>query len=230
MDPATVELLGIFLDQVPSARMLMVVTFRPEFLPPWGPRSYLSALTLRPLDLRQTVEMVAQVAGARALPSGMLDQLVARTGGVPLFVEELTRAVVEAEAEAGEPIPVALQDSLMARLDGLEGAKEVAQAAAVLGREFSYGLLAAAARWDEARLQRDLGQLVQAEFLHQRGLPPAARYRFKHALVQEVAYWSMLRSRRRALHAQVAHVLEQRFEKTAETRPELIAHDFTEAG
>jgi DNA-binding winged helix-turn-helix (wHTH) protein len=227
-DPATVELLGLYLDQVPSARMLVLVTFRPEFLPPWGPRSYLSALTLRPLDLRQTVEMVAQVAGARALPSGVLDELVARTGGVPLFIEELTRAVVEADAR--EPIPVALQDSLMARLDRLEGAKEVAQAAAVLGREFSYGLLAAAARWDEVRLQRDLGRLVQAEFLHQRGLPPAARYRFKHALVQEVAYGSMPRSRRRALHAQAAYALEQRFEETDETRPELIAHHYTEAG
>lgn len=227
-DPATVELLGLYLDQVPSARMLVLVTFRPEFLPPWGPRSYLRTLTLRPLDLRQTVEMVAQVAGTRVLPSGVLDQLVARTGGVPLFVEELARAVVEADAR--EPIPVALQDSLMARLDRLEGAKEVAQAAAVLGREFSYGLLAAAARWDEVRLQRDLGRLVQAEFLHQRALPPAARYRFKHALVQEVAYGSMPRSRRRALHAQVAHALEQRFEKTGETRPELIAHHYAEAG
>ena len=242
-DPSTLELLAFFLDQVPTARMLALLTFRPEFMPPWGSRSYLSQLTLGRLGRSQVERIVANVTGGRTLPDEVVEQVVAKTDGVPLFVEELTKTVIESGVvravnshyELTRPlsalaIPATLHDSLMARLDRLAEAKGIAQLGATLGREFSYELLQAVSSVDEATLQRGLAQLVDAELVYQRGLPPQAHYIFKHALVQDTAYQSLLKRERQRLHQQIAHVLVERFLDTAATQPELVAHHYTEAG
>jgi class 3 adenylate cyclase len=242
-DPSTLQLLALYLDQVPTARMLVLLTFRPEFMPPWGSRSYLSQLTLGRLGRSQVERIVANVTGGRILPDEVVEQVVAKTDGVPLFVEELTKMVIElglvravnGHYELTRPlsalaIPATLHDSLMARLDRLAEAKAVAQLGATLGREFSYELLQAVSSVDEATLQRGLAQLVDAELVYQRGLPPQAQYIFKHALVQDTAYQSLLKSSRQQLHQQVAQVLKEQFPETVETQPELVAHHYTEAG
>ncbi|MBI3301055.1 MAG: AAA family ATPase [Deltaproteobacteria bacterium] len=238
-DPSTLELLHLFIDQVPTARLLALLTFRPEFTPPWGTRSYLSQITLSRLDRKQGREMVEKVTGGKALPVEVVQQIVTKTDGVPLFVEELTKMVLESGLDVGAPhaspslplaIPATLHDSLMARLDRLATAKEVAQLGATLGREFTYELLQAVSLLDEATLQKELAQLVGAELLYQRGLPPQVRYFFKHALIQEAAYQSLLRSTRQQYHKQIAQVLEERFPETMETQPELVAHHYTEGG
>jgi predicted ATPase len=242
-DPSTLEVLTLLLDQVPTTRLYVLLTFRPEFTPSWGLHSHLSQLTLSRLGRPQVREMVEKVTGGKALPAAVLQQIVAKTDGVPLFVEELTKTVLESglvrEAngryELAGPlpplaIPTTLQDSLMARLDRLAPVKEVAQIGATLGREFSYELLQAVSPVDEARLQQALGKLVEAEVLYQRGLPPQARYVFKHALIQDAAYQSLLKSTRQQYHQKIAQVLEERFPETTETQPELLAHHYTEAG
>ena len=242
-DPSTLELLDLYLDQVPTARMLALLTFRPEFMPPWGSRSYLSQLTLGRLGRAQVERIVENVTGGRTLPDEVVEQVVAKTDGVPLFVEELTKTVIElgfvravnSHYELTRPlsalaIPATLHDSLMARLDRLAEAKAVAQLGATLGREFSYELLQAVSSVDEATLQHGLAQLVDAELVYQRGLPPHAHYIFKHALVQDTAYQSLLKRERQRLHQQIAHVLVERFIDTAATQPELVAHHYTEAG
>jgi class 3 adenylate cyclase/tetratricopeptide (TPR) repeat protein len=237
-DPSTLELLNLYLDQVPTARMLALLTFRPEFLPPWGSRSYLSQLTLGRLGRSQVERMVENVTGGRTLPDEVVEQVVAKTDGVPLFVEELTKTVIESGLYVGAQhaaplplgIPATLHDALMARLDRLAEAKGIAQLGATLGREFSYELLQAVSSVDEATLQRGLAQLVDAELVYQRGLPPQAHYIFKHALVQDTAYQSLLKRERQRLHQQIAHVLVDRFLDTAATQPELVAHHYTEAG
>ena len=179
--------------------------------------------------------MIERVAGERALPTELLQQIVAKTDGVPLFVEELTKMVVESvgalrEAPLRLEIPATLQDSLMARLDRLGAAKEIAQLGATLGREFSHELLRAISPLDEEALQRGLSQLVDAELMYQRGVSPHRQYIFKHALIQDAAYQSLLKSRRQQLHQQIAKVLEERFTEIKETQPELLAHHYTEAG
>src|SRR5712691_3025717 len=200
-DPSTLELLHLFLDQVPTARLLALLTFRPEFTPPWGARSYLSQMTLGRLDRTQVGEMVERVTGGKALPAEMVQQVIVKTDGVPLFVEELTKMVLESGllreedgryvgAHGGAPIPplaipATLQDSLVARLDRLSTVREVAQLGATLGREFSYDLLHAVSPLDEGTLQQGLRRLIEAELVYQRGLPPQATYLFKHALVQD---------------------------------------------
>jgi predicted ATPase len=178
--------------------------------------------------------MIEKVTGDKALSAEVVQQIIAKTDGVPLFVEELTKSVMESvgalrEAPLQLAIPVTLHDSLMARLDRLATVKEVAQLGATLGREFSYEVLKAVSSLDEATLQGELAQLVDAEFLFQRGLPPQARYIFKHALIQDAAYQSLLKSTRQKYHQQIAHVLEERFPETMETHPELVAHHYTEA-
>ncbi|MBI3801012.1 MAG: AAA family ATPase [Deltaproteobacteria bacterium] len=238
-DPSTLEVLTLLLHQVPTIRLLALLTFRPDFTPPWGPRSYLSQLTLSRLGRPQVEAMVEKVTGGKTLPSEVLRQIVAKTDGVPLFVEELTKMVLESGLYVGAQhaaplpplgIPATLQDALMARLDRLAPVREVAQVGATLGREFSYELLHAVSPFSEAALQQGLRQLVEAELIYQRGLPPQATYLFKHALVQDTAYHSLLKSKRQQYHQQIAQVLEEQFPETKETQPELVAHHYTEAG
>jgi class 3 adenylate cyclase/predicted ATPase len=242
-DPSTLELLSRLLDYVPSARILTVLTGRPEFRPPWAPRPHLAQLTLNRLTRPQVEVMLRQLTGGKPLPPEVVQQIVTKTDGVPLFVEELTKMVLEAgwlreredhyELVGAAPrlaIPATLHDSLMARLDRLATAKEVAQLGATVGREFSYEVLRAVAPMDEARLQRVLAQLVEAELLYQQGIPPQATYRFKHALIQEAAYQSLLKSTRQRTHQRIAQVLETQFPQTVEAQPELLAHHYTEAG
>ena len=243
VDPSTLELLSLLVDQGPTARILALFTFRPDFSPPWTGRSHLTQVTLHRLPRRQAAEMTGRVAHGKALPAEVVEQVVAKTDGVPLFVEELTKMVLESgllqereeryELTGPLPplaIPATLHDSLMARLDRLATVKAMAQLGATLGREFSYDLLQAVSPWDEATLRRGLHQLVEAEFLYQRGLPPQATYLFKHALIQDAAYQSLLRSTRQQYHQRIAQVLEARFPEICETQPELLAHHYTEAG
>ncbi|MBI3800143.1 MAG: AAA family ATPase, partial [Deltaproteobacteria bacterium] len=242
VDPSTLELLSLLLDQAPMTSTLIVLTFRPDFTAPWALHSHITQLTLGRLGRKQVEAMVERVARDRALPSEVLQQVIAKTDGVPLFVEELTKMVLESgllkeqenHYELTSPlpslaIPTTLHDSLMARLDRLSTVKEVAQLGATLGREFTYELLQAVSPLDAAELQRDLTRLVEAELLYQRGFPPQARYIFKHALIQEAAYQSLLRSTRQHYHKQIAQILAERFRETAETQPELLAHHYTEA-
>jgi predicted ATPase len=243
IDPSTLELLTLLVDQGPTARILALWTFRPDFSPPWTGRAHLTQVTLPRLPRRQATEMTARVAHSKALPPEVVEQVVAKTDGVPLFVEELTKMVLESgmlqeqehhyELTAPLPplaIPTTLHDSLMARLDRLAAVKGLAQLGATLGREFAYDLLQAVAPWDEDTVRRGLHQLVEAEFLYQQGLPPQATYVFKHALIQEAAYQSLLRSTRQQHHQRIAQVLETRFPDISETQPELLAQHYTEAG
>ena len=243
VDPTTLELLSLLVDQGPTARILALLTFRPDFSPPWTGRSHLTQVTLPRLPRRQAAEMTGRVAHGKALPPEVVEQVVAKTDGVPLFVEELTKMVLESgllqereeryELTGPLPplaIPTTLHDSLMARLDRLATVKGLAQLGATLGREFSYELLQAVSPWDEETLQRGLHQLVAAEFLYQQGLPPQATYLFKHALIQDAAYQSLLKSTRQQYHQRIAQVLEAQFPEIVETQPELLAHHYTEAG
>lgn len=242
VDPSTLELLTLLLDQVPTAPVLVVLLGRPEFPPPWPPRSYLLHLTLNRLLRPQVETMIRHLTGGKALPAEVHQQLVATTDGVPLFVEELTRMILESglvkEREEHYAltgplppvaIPATLHAALMARLDRLGAGKPIAQLGAVIGRQFAYTLLQAIAPWDEATLQRALGQRVDAELLYPRGYPPDATYLFKHALIQEVAYQSLLKSTRQQYHQRIAQELAAHFPETAETQPELLAHHYTEA-
>jgi predicted ATPase len=223
--------------------MLHVLTYRPEFSPPWPPRSHLTPLVLNRLERLQVEALITQRAGGKTLPDEVVQHIVAKTDGVPLYVEELTKmlltsALLREEADRyvltgplrTVTIPETLQDALMARLDQLNRAKEVAQLGAVLGREFPYELLAAIAPQDEETLQAGLAQLVGAELLYQRGRPPRARYLFKHALIQDAAYASLLKSTRQQVHQQVAQVFEARFPALVETQPELVPQHYTAAG
>ena len=232
-DPSTLEFLGLLLDQVPTTRFLILLTFRPDFIPSWATRSHLTSLTLNRLNRKQVETMIAQVAADKILSTEVIQQVVTKTDGVPLFVEELTKAVAESVGAIGRSplqiIPATLQDSLMARLDRLGTVKEVGQLAATLGREFSYELLRAVSPLDEERLQQSLVRLVDAELLYQRGVPPNVTYLFKHALLQDAAYQSLLKSTRRQYHQQIAAVLKERFGEIKETQPELLAHHYTEA-
>jgi class 3 adenylate cyclase/predicted ATPase len=242
-DPSTLEVLGLVLDQAPTVPMLHVLTFRPEFELPWPRRSHMTPITLNRLERPQVEALITHRAGGKALPAEVVSHIVAKTDGVPLYVEELTKMLLaspllRAEGEqyvltgplSTVSIPDTLQDSLMARLDQLRAAKEVAQLGAVLGREFAYDVLRAIAPMDEAALQDGLHRLVEAELLYQRGRPPRARYLFKHALIQDAAYASLLRSARQQVHANVAQALTAKLPELAETQPELLAHHYAQAG
>jgi class 3 adenylate cyclase/predicted ATPase len=242
-DPTTLELLDLIVDRIPGSRVLVLITFRPEFRPPWIGFAHVSLLTLNRLNQRQVAAMAERVAGGKALPAEVLEQIVAKTDGVPLFVEELTKVVLESGLlqEEGDrytlagplpalAIPATLYDSLMARLDRLAPVREVAQVGAVIGREFSHELLAAVAPTPGDEFAHALTELVDSELVFRRGAPPHATYTFKHALVQDAAYASLLRGKRQQLHARIAQVLEEQFPETAATRPELLARHFAEAG
>ena len=242
VDPTSLEVLGRTVDRIKTLPILLIVTFRPEFDAPWVGQSHVTSLTLNRLGEREAAAIVARLAGYKALPADVLAEIVERTDGIPLFVEEMTKAVLEAESEgaarrtaAAVPspalaVPASLHASLMARLDRLGPAKEVAQIGSAIGREFSHALLAVVARKPEADLGSALERLVQAGLLSRQGMPPQASYLFKHALVQDAAYGTLLREPRRALHARIAEAIEDQFAETAESRPEILAHHCTEAG
>jgi predicted ATPase/class 3 adenylate cyclase len=243
IDPSTLEFLTLLVDQGPTARLLTLLTCRPEFQPPWGLRTHLTPMALQRLPQSQVEAMITQVTGGKALPPVVLQQVVTKTDGVPLFVEELTKTVLESgllqesqehyELTGPLPpmaIPATLHDSLMARLDRLATVKAVAQLGAVLGRTFAYEVLQAVTPLDEASLQQALARLVDAELLYQRGIPPQATYLFKHALIQDAAYQSLLKSTRQQYHQRIAQVLETRFPAAVETQPELVAQHYTAAG
>jgi predicted ATPase/class 3 adenylate cyclase len=242
-DPTTLEFLGLLIDQTPTASLYLLLTCRPEFQPAWSHRSYLTEGTVHRLSREQIARVAAYVAGGKKLPEQVLEQIVEKTDGVPLFIEELTKAVLESGVLqdvdgqytltgplASFTIPATLQDSLMARLDRLVTAKAVAQYAAVIGRQFAYDVLLMVSQLDAATLQRELGRLVEVEIVYQRGLPPQAYYVFKHALIRDAAYESLLKSTRQHYHQCIAQVLETQFPETAENQPELLAHHYTEAG
>jgi tetratricopeptide (TPR) repeat protein len=233
-------LLDLLVERVRALPVLVVLTYRPEFTPPWTGQSHVTTLPLNRLGRRQGAAMVERMTGGKALPGEVLDQIVARTDGVPLFVEELTKTVLESGllTDTGEryelagplpplAIPATLHDSLMARLDRLAPVKEVAQTAAVIGRDFAHELLAAISPLSRKQLDEALDQLLAAELVFRRGAPPDAIYSFKHVLVQDAAYQSLLRSRRQQLHAKIAEALEARFDGTP---PEVVACHCTEAG
>ncbi len=242
-DPTTLEYLGLLVEQAPTMPILHVLTYRPEFSPPWPQRSHITPIVLNRLERPQVEALIAQRAGGKTFPTEVVQHIVAKTDGVPLYVEELTKMLLASALLREEDsqyvltgplrtvaIPDTLQDALMARLDQLNMAKEVAQLGAVLGREFPYELLQAIAPQDEDTLQAGVAQLVGAELLYQRGRPPRARYIFKHALIQDAAYASLLKSTRQHVHQQVAQVIETRFPALAETQPELVAQHYTAAG
>ena len=244
IDPTSRELLDLSVDRVRHLPVLLAITFRPEFQPPWGGLSHVMNLTLNRLGERDGETLVHKLAGDAALTAEIVGEIVERTDGVPLFVEELTKAVLEsagqsdrvtavlwAASHAVQSVPSTLHASLMARLDRLGPApKETAQIGAVLGREFSYELIEPVTQRPERELQASLRQLTDAGLLFCRGTAPHASYLFKHALVQDAAYGTLLRARRREMHARVAGVLEQHFADLVERQPELLAHHLTAAG
>jgi class 3 adenylate cyclase/predicted ATPase len=229
-DPTTLDVLRGIAERGALAPLFIVATTRPEFRVPWGMRSHHGTISLAPLDRAQVRDMVAELSARHALPRDVVEDVAARTGGVPLFVEEVTRLLLERGEHGGgiETIPPTLQQSLMARLDRLGSAREVAQIGSVIGRGFSYGLLRALARMEDAALQAALEKLADADIVLVQGLPPESDYRFKHALIQDAAYENLLKSRRQVLHRRVAEILRDRFAATAE--PEALAYHFTQAG
>jgi class 3 adenylate cyclase len=242
-DPTTLELLTLTIERLQSLPILLVITVRPDYQPPWIGQPHVTMLTLNRLSQRDRATLVDHITGGKALPPGLLDQIVERTDGVPLFVEELTKAVLESDQlrESGDQyvldrpaqpfaIPTTLQDSLMARVDRLGSAREVLQIGAAIGREFSYEVLAVVAGLPDVVLQDALIRLTEAELLFLRGRPPNAVYSFKHALVQDTAYSTMLRTRRQQLHSAIASVLEKRFPELACGTPEMVAQQFESAG
>jgi class 3 adenylate cyclase/predicted ATPase len=241
-DPTTLEVLNLLIHRVRNLPLLIVITHRPEFSSRWSHYGHVAALTLTKLTRPQSSAMVARLAGGKALPADLLDQILGKTDGVPLFVEELTRSILESSdlKEAGDrweyagragslAIPATLRDSLMARLDRFTPVKEVAQIGAAIGREFSYELVADVAQHSKPELDQALAQLTQSGLAFQQGTPPDAVYTFKHALVQDAAYDSLLKARRQQLHAKIARVIGERLPHTETTEPELLAHHYTEA-
>jgi tetratricopeptide (TPR) repeat protein len=241
-DPTTLETLGLLIEQAPTAALLVVATYRPELTPPWPQRSHLTPITLNRLERLEVETMVGHLSGGRSLPGEVVDHIVAKADGVPLYVEELTKAILGSGVLAARGdayvltgalaqlhIPETLQDSLMARLDRAPLLREVAQLGAVLGREFAYDMISALAGIEEQMLQSGLGQLVVDELLYQRGRPPRSRYLFKHALIQDAAHQSLLKRTRQQYHQRAAKLLEDRFPELASTQPELVAHHYTEA-
>jgi class 3 adenylate cyclase/predicted ATPase len=242
-DPTTLEIVDLVVERVQRMPVLVLITLRPEFAPPWTGHAHVTQLSLSRLTRRHGSALIEQVTGGKALPAEVLDQILARTDGVPLFVEELTKSVLESGLlrDAGDrfeldgplpslAIPSSLHDSLMARLDRLAPVKEVAQIGAVIGREFSHELLVAVADRPETELTFALGRLIASELIFRRGTPPEATYIFKHVLVQDAAYESLLKSRRQQLHMRVAAILADRFPETVKLQPEVLALHCTEAG
>jgi predicted ATPase len=242
VDPTSLELFSKVVDKIRGQPALLMVTFRPEFEPPWIGRPHVTAMTLNRLAERDIEAIIDSVVANQQLPVNLRRDIIERTDGIPLFIEEMTKAVLEAgyqeKAEqvvaaaspSAQSVPASLHASLMARLDRLGAAKDIAQIGAVIGREFSHALLAAVAGKPEADLTPALGPLTQSGLLFRQGQPPHATYLFKHALVQDAAYGTLLRDQRRALHRAILQTLESQFADVTETRPELLAHHATESG
>jgi predicted ATPase len=242
-DPTTQEFLALYIEQSPTVSILNILTYRPDFAPPWPMRSHMTPITLNRLERPEVGAIIAHQAGGKAVPVEVIEHIIGKSDGVPLFVEELTKTILQSDYLREEAerytligsldevaIPATLQDSLMARLDRMPRVRELAQLGAVLGREFAYEMLQALAEIEEPMLRDGLGQLVDAELLYQRGRAPRAKYIFKHALIQDAAYESLLKRTRQRHHRQVAALMEERFPETVATHPELVAHHFTEAG
>ena len=230
-DPSTLDLLRGVAERGALAPLFVVITARPEFRPPWGTRSHHITIALSPLDRHQVHQMVAELSARHALSKEVVDGVTERTGGVPLFVEEVTRLLLERGEHGGvQAIPPTLQQSLMARLDRLGSAREIAQIGAVIGRDFPYALLRAVAGTEDQALQAALDRLADADILLVQGLPPESVYRFKHALIQDAAYENLLKSRRQALHRRVAELLRDNTAGGDAAEPEMLAHHFTQAG
>ena len=242
-DPTSLEVFSGAVDRTPARRVLLIITFRPEVEPPWIGQPHVTALTINRLTPRDVEAMIDRVIGNRQLAANVRQEIIERTDGIPLFLEEMTKAVLEAESPSAAErtagavpspalaVPATLHASLMARLDRLGGpAKEAAQIGAAIGREFSHALLAAVAGKPEAELQTALNRIVAAGLLFRQGVPPHTTYLFKHALVQDVAYGTLLREPRRLLHARIADTLESQFVEMADNQPEVLARHCTEAG
>jgi class 3 adenylate cyclase len=242
-DPTTRESFDLLIDRAATLRVLVIITFRPEFTPPWIGRPHITLLTLSRLPPRKRAEMIAYLSGGKTMPKEIADQIVDRTDGVPLFIEELTKSIVESGLlkEAADrytvvgtvaplAIPATLHASLLARLDRLAPTREVAQIGAALGRQFSHTLISAVASIPQQQVDDALAQLVNAELIFRRGTPPDAEYTFKHALVQDAAYSTLLRSRRKQIHARVAITVENQFPEIVTAHPALLAHHCAEAG
>jgi TOMM system kinase/cyclase fusion protein len=242
-DSSTLDLIDLLIERLSGARLLLILPFRPEFVAPWPHQAHITDLTLGRLSRAPTERMIQSVAGGKTLPAEVVEEIIEKTEGVPLFVEELTRMVLESplleeradrylptSALPSLTIPSTLHDSLMARLDRLGTAKEVAQLCATIGKDFSYELLRAVSPLDETKLSGSLNRLVDAELLEQDTTQNRLRYSFRHALIRDAAYDSLLHSQRRLYHRKVAEVLQDRFSETVGARPELLAHHFTEAG
>lgn len=242
-DPTSLEVLDLLIDRARTIPLLMVITHRPEFQSRWGNHGHVSALNLSKLTKGETSAIVDRLANGKSLPGDLLEQILSKTDGVPLFVEELTKSVLQSDniRDAGDhyeyagnvtavALPITLRDSLMARLDRYAPIKEIAQIGAAIGRTFTYELIKAVAPRPQYELDLALGQLTESELAFRRGTPPDAVYTFKHALVQDAAYESLLKSRRLELHAKIARVIEERFRKLVDTEPELLAHHYTAAG
>jgi predicted ATPase len=242
-DPTTLESLDLLIDRLPNLGVLAILTFRPEFAPPWIGRPHLALISLNRLSPRQRAEMIVHLTGGKALPKDITDQIVDRTDGVPLFIEELTKTVVESgivtETAAGYAttgpvaplaIPTSLHASLLARLDRLAPTREVAQIGAALGRQFTHELISAVALMPQQKVDEALALLADAELIFRRGSPPNAEYTFKHALVRDAAYGTLLRSSRQQLHSRIAAVLERQFPEAVTATPEVLAQHHTAAG
>jgi tetratricopeptide (TPR) repeat protein len=242
-DPTTLEVLDLLIDRVRTIPLLVVLTHRPEFQSRWSQQGHVGALNLSKLTRAESAAIVSALASGKALPGVLLEQILTRTDGVPLFVEELTKSILESgelkvsgdhyeygDSARAVTIPTTLRDSLMARLDRFMPVKEIAQIGAAIGREFSYELIAAIAPMPQAQLDDALVRLSESGLAFRRSTPPDAIYTFKHALVQDAAYDSLLKSRRQELHVKIARVIEQRFPNITTTEPEVLAHHLTEAG
>ena len=242
-DPTTLELVGLFIDQSPTVAILNLLTYRPEFVPPWPTRSHVTPLTLNRLERPEVKVLIGHLAKGKSLPDAVTEHIVDKADGVPLYVEELTKTLLEQPilVERDDAyvlngplsdleIPATLQDSLMARLDRAPSLRQVAQVGAVIGREFAYEMVNALSAMREAELGAALGQLVENELLYQRGRPPRARYIFKHALIQDAAYHSLLNRTRQSYHLELAKLIESRFPAIAQGSPELVAYHYTEGG
>lgn len=241
-DPTTLELLRIYLEQSQTVSMMNVLTYRPEFAPPWTMHSHMTPITINRMERPEVEALIVQRAGGKSMPKEVVEYIFDKTDGVPLYVEELAKALLDADflsehengyqltrALSAVTIPVTLQDLLMARLDRLPSLREVAQVGAILGREFGYEMLQAIASLEETALQNGLDQLVDAELLYQRGRRPRAKYIFKHALVHDAAYQSLLKRTRQYYHRHVAELLEGRYPEIVQTQPELLAHHYSRA-
>jgi class 3 adenylate cyclase/tetratricopeptide (TPR) repeat protein len=238
-DPTTLELLRQCIDQSPTVSMMNVLTYRPEFVPPWPTRSHMTPITLNRMERNEVANLIIQQADGTTVPPDVIEYIVEKTDGVPLYVEELTTAILESDflqvkdgayqltrPLSGLSIPATLQDLLMARLDRLPSIREVAQLGSILGREFAYDMLKAIGSLEEITLHNGLDRLVDAELLYQRGRWPRAKYTFKHALLQDAAYQSLLKRTRQYYHRQVGHLLEDRYPEIVESQPELVAHHY----